>query len=191
MSQHLRYVFFSLLCVLQIAVPATMVVEHQRTIAGGTPWRFQAAPVDPNDPFRGRYVRLGFAAARDAIPMANTGMIYIAPDTRMYAELASGPDGFAHLVRLHEERPASGDYLDVFVRNMRTPDDRKDKGQPAAAFVRLPFDRYYLPEDRAQAVEREYAEAARGARENTYAEVRVRAGHAALIGLVLNGNAVR
>jgi uncharacterized membrane-anchored protein len=191
MNQRIRYVLFGVLCLVQIAVPATMVVEHQRTIAAGKPWRFQTAPVDPNDPFRGRYVRLGFAAARDAIPMANSGMIYIAPDTRMYAELAAGSDGFAHLVRLHEERPAGGDYLDVFVRNMRSPDDRKDKSQPAAAFVRLPFDRYYLPEDRAQAVEREYAEAARGARDNTYAEVRVRAGHAALTALVLNGNPVR
>ena len=190
MSQGLRYALFGLLCLAQIAVPATMVVEHQRTIASGTPWRFQTAPVDPNDPFRGRYVRLGFAAARDAIPMANSGMIYIASGTRMYAELAAGPDGFAHLVRLHEERPASGDYLDVFVRNMQPPNDRKDKGQPAAAFVRLPFDRYYLPEDRAQAVEREYAEATRSARENTYAEVRILNGHAALVSLVLKGSPV-
>jgi len=118
-------------------------------------------------------------------------MIYIAPGTRMYAELAGGPDGFAHLVRLQEERPASGDYLDVIVRNMQFADDRKNKNQPAAAFVRLPFDRYYLSEDRAPAVEREYAEATRSAQENTYAEVRVRKGHAALTGLVLKGNAVQ
>lgn len=175
----------------QIAVPASMVVQHRQTIATGTAWRFQTAPVDPNDPFRGRYVRLNFAAAREAVPMANSGMIYIANDTRMYAELATDPNGFAHLVRLHEGRPASGDYLDVFVRNMQTPDDRKNKNQPAAAFVRLPFDRYYLPEDRAQAVEREYAEASRNAQENTYAEVRVLEGHAALISLVLKGSAVR
>src|SRR5882724_1990071 len=103
MSQGLRYALFGLLCLAQIAVPATMVVEHQRTIASGPPWRFQTAPVDPSDPFRGRYVRLGFSATRDAIAKANSGMIYIAPGTRMYAELAGGPDGFAHLVRLQEE----------------------------------------------------------------------------------------
>lgn len=191
MSAPLRYALFGLLCLVQIAVPATMVIQHQQTITGGTAWRFQTAPVDPNDPFRGRYVRLSFAAEREPVPMANSGMIYIANDTRMYAELIADGDGFARLVRLHEGRPASGDYLDVFVRNMQGPDDRKDKNQPAAAFVRLPFDRYYLPEDRALSVEREYAAAARSAQESTYAEVRVRDGHAALVSLVFGGKPVR
>lgn len=195
MNPRLRYRLFALVCLAQIAVPASLVVQHEMTVSGGTLWKFQAAPVDPSDPFRGRYVRLGFTAERDATPFADSGMIYIKYDTRMYAELETGADGFARLVRLQQERPASGEYLDVFVRQMRAPPDRKkeseEKSRQAAAFVRLPFDRYYLPEDRAPQVEQQYREAARSAQANTYAEVRVRNGHAALINLVLDGKAVQ
>lgn len=191
MNARLRYGLFALVCVAQIAVPASLVVQHEKTRANGTLWKFQTAPVDPADPFRGRYVRLSFTAEREPVPMADPGLLYIAYDTRMYAELETGTDGFARLTRLHQERPASGNYLDVFVRQMRTTEKKEDEGLPPAAQVRLPFDRYYLPEVRAPEVEREYFEASRNAQANTYAEVRVREGHAALVSLVLNGKPVR
>ncbi len=194
MKSNLRYGLFGLVCLAQIGVPASLVVQHEQTRAAGTLWKFQTAPVDPNDPFRGRYVQLSFAAEREPVLFADSGMIFIRHGTRMYAELAAGPDGFAQLVRLHEKRPSGGEYLDVFVGQMRAPLERKkdseEKELPPAAQVRLPFDRYYLPEDRAPQVEREYFEASRNAQANTYVEVRVRNGHAALVGLVLGGKPV-
>ncbi len=187
MSKPLRYALFALMCIAQIAVPVSMVVQHEQTRRSGTPWRFQTAPVDPNDPFRGRYVRLNFAAIAEPIPMADTGLIYIRSGARMYAELKPDAQGFARLSRLHLQRPATGDYLDVFVRNM----EYGDKHEQPAAEVRLSFDRYYLPEDQAAEVERTYAEASRNAQDRTYADVRLRDGHAALVDLVLDGKSVR
>lgn len=78
--------------------------------------------------------------------------------------------------------------MDGFTREMRQ--QRKARAVCRAVFVRLQFDCYYLPEDIAPAVEREYAEASRKAQANTYVQVRVRDGHAALAGLVLDGKAV-
>lgn len=190
MNTRLRYGLFALACLAQIAVPASLMLKHEQTRTDGSLWKFQTAPVDPADPFRGRYVRLSFAAEREAVPMADTGLLYIAYDTRMYAELEAGADGYARLVRLHQQRPTNGDYLDVFVRQMRFVEKKEDEGLPPAAHVHLPFDRYYLPEARAPQVEREYADAARDAQANTYVTVRVRNGHAALIDLVLDGRAV-
>ncbi len=193
MNPRLRYGLFGLACLAQIAVPASLIVKHEQTRTQGTLWKFQTAPVDPNDPFRGRYVRLSFAAERDHVPFADSGMIYLRYGTRLYAELETGADGFARLTRLHLRRPARGEYLDVFMRQMQSPKREKGEaekpGAPAAQ-VRLPFDRYYLPEDRAPQVEREYFDASRSARANTYAEVRVREGHAALTALVLDGKPV-
>lgn len=170
----------------QLAAPASLVVKHEQTRAGGTLWKFQTAPVDPNDPFRGKYVRLSYAIERGPVPFADTGTIYRRPDGRMYAELAKGGDGFATLVRLHERRPEGVEYVDVFLAR-RGGNDLP----PATAKVRMPFDRYYLPEDKAAAVERDYAAAGRDAQSNTYAEVRVRDGHAALVQLVLDGKPVQ
>lgn len=186
MKPHLRHALFALVCAAQLAVPLSLVVQHERTRSSGALWRFQTAPVDPNDPFRGRYMQLNFAASREPVPMADSGTLYIQSGTRMYAELSVDSRGFAQLRKLHALRPSSGNYLDVFVEQM----DFREPPAPAAARVRLSFDRYYLPEAQAPVVERDYAEASRKAQDNTYADVRVRDGHAALVTLVLDGKPV-
>lgn len=190
MSGRVRSIIFALVCLAQLAVPVSLVVKHEQTQASGSPWRFQTAPVDPGDPFRGRYVRLSFAAERAPVPLADAGSGYLAHDRRVYAELAAGSDGFARLVRVHEKRPEGVAYADVFVQQM-WPRDRDEPLSMPSVQVRLPFNRYYLPEAQAPAVEREYMEASRTAQANTYAEVRVRDGHAALVGLVLDGKPVQ
>lgn len=186
MSVRWRDLLFALVCAAQIAVPASMIVQHERTRANGTPWRFQTAPVDPNDPFRGRYVQLDFAAGRQALFLVEREGAHVRLDDRLYAELVRDESGFARLGNLHQTRPEAGEYLDVFVRDI----DYDREGGPPSYKVRLPFDRFYLPETKAPEVERAYAEASRKARERTYAEVRVSRGHAALVSLVLDGKSV-
>lgn len=186
----MKTLLFALACLAQLAVPLSLVWQHERTRSEGTAWRFQTAPVDPGDPFRGRYVRLAYAAEQTAVPMADSGLVYMRQDARMYAELAAGADGYARLVRLHQQRPAAGEYVDVFLSHMdfqERPDGAVEPARVPAAFVHLPFDRYYLPEDRAPAVEEAYMRASREAQARTWAEVKVRSGHAVLTGLVLDG----
>ena len=190
-----RQVAFALVCVAQVAVPASLIVKHEQTRATGSVWRFQTAPVDPSDPFRGRYVQLAFAVDRTPVPMADPARAWIDSESRVYAELAAGPDGYARLVRIHESRPQGDvEYIDVFAQHMHSPQATADGAPPEplppALFVRLPFDRYYLPEARAPEVERAYWDASRKAQANTWAEVRVRDGHAVLTGLVLDGKPV-
>ncbi len=189
MNARIRQAIFALVCVAQVAVPASLIVKHEQTRAGGTPWKFQTAPVDPNDPYRGKYVQLSYAVEREAVPFAAAGSVYLGYNRRAYAELATGPDGYARLVKLHENRPSGVEYIDVFTRHMAERPEGEN-GRPAAMHVHLPFDRYYLPEDIAPQVEREYFEASRKAQANTWADVRVREGHAALVGLVLDGKPV-
>lgn len=184
-----RWVLFALLCAAQVAVPASLVVRHEQTRANGTAWRFQVAPVDPGDPFRGRYVRLSYEVERAPLPVAEGSAGYLAHGRRVYAELERDAQGFARLGPVHERRPAGVEYVDVFVQSMEAPDEAAPGG-PARVQVRLPFDRYYLPEAQAPEVERQYAEASRRAQDRTWAEVRVRDGHAALVALVLDGKPV-
>ncbi len=44
---------FVLVCLVQLAAPASMIWRHERTLANGLPFKFQTAPVDPYDAFRG------------------------------------------------------------------------------------------------------------------------------------------
>ena len=59
-----RYLFagFILVALLQLFVPANMIWQEEGTIQEGTEFHFKVAPVDPNDPFRGKYISLAFEA---------------------------------------------------------------------------------------------------------------------------------
>jgi uncharacterized membrane-anchored protein len=57
-------------CALQLGVPAAMVLREEATLRGGAELRFRAGPVDPVDPFRGRYVALSLEIERERLPEA-------------------------------------------------------------------------------------------------------------------------
>jgi len=44
--------------ILQLAVPGYFVYRHYNTLYTGESYKFEVAPYDPYDPFRGRYVAL-------------------------------------------------------------------------------------------------------------------------------------
>lgn len=44
--------------ILQLAVPGYFVYRHYNTLYTGESYKFEVAPYDPYDPFRGRYVSL-------------------------------------------------------------------------------------------------------------------------------------
>lgn len=132
-----------LMCLVQWAVPATLIQRNQTTLSEGTGYRFRTAPVDPIDPFRGRYVALDFTAALIEVPSAQDYQ----PDTRMYAPIEVGDDGYAQLLPPRAQPPASGDYLVVRVGWLHDGTQLR---------VQLPFDRYYMDEDLAPEAERLY-----------------------------------
>ena len=51
---------FILLVLVQLFVPANMILEQEDILKNGTPYKFKTAPIDPYDPFRGKYVWLGY-----------------------------------------------------------------------------------------------------------------------------------
>jgi uncharacterized membrane-anchored protein len=55
-----RSLFLALLVLLQVGVLVWIATTNQRVIAMGTPVLVKTVPVDPQDPFRGDYVRLRY-----------------------------------------------------------------------------------------------------------------------------------
>ena len=53
---------FLLLAIVQIFVPLKMIFEQENILAKGIIMKFKTQPIDPADPFRGKYVQLNFAA---------------------------------------------------------------------------------------------------------------------------------
>lgn len=181
MSTRIRVAVFVLVALLQWALPLGLILQHERTLAEGAVYRFRAAPVDPVDPFRGRYVALAFAADTYAVPPG-----WVAPAGPAYAPVVVTPAGEAILGPPQAIPPSEGDALPVQI--LWHEDDRIQ--------VRLPFDRYYLGEQRAPEVERLYRDAAGPPSEdelmsaNAHLQVRIRGGHAVLEDLLIDGRSV-
>lgn len=190
MNRKLLWIAFALAASAQLAVPASMIQRQQATLREGVAYRFRTAPVDPADPFRGRFVALDFEVACSTAPgPMNDPQNW---QGRFYAQIAIGADGFAQIVGLTRAPPSQGDYLRV--RGRGGCDHER-------VSLELPFDRYYLPEALAPRAEQAYLELNRQ-REATmgppapdgrvpgYASVRVRGGHAVLEELYLDGKPV-
>lgn len=165
--------------VVQLAVPGKMMLDRELTLRLGESFRFETAPVDPYDPFRGRYVALNFTTPNMIVEDWEVGNSV----QKAFAVIETGESGSARIASLHRTRPAEGHYLKVNVL----------RRGPETYHITLPFDRYYMNEHTAPEAERLYlAEARRGMgeRPDTYADVRIRRGMGVIAGLYLNGTPV-
>ena len=140
MKRRMALGLFLCLALVQLAVPASMIARRELTLQYGRQYRFQTAPVDPSDPFRGRYVALHLQAnTAPTLPG-----IPLAPGQRVYAILTEDAAGFAAIASLSLVPPAGDTYFQTSVDYVSG-----DRVQ-----VALPFDRYYTDEHLAPAAER-------------------------------------
>ena len=45
---------------IQLFIPAQMIFDQEDILSNGTPYKFKTLPIDPNDPFRGKYITLSY-----------------------------------------------------------------------------------------------------------------------------------
>ena len=180
--------------VAQLSAAALSIVRYETTLAWGTLYKVKAAPVDPADPFRGRYV-----AIRPAVPLGSPS-----PETERaledaytssgrhrnaYVVLGSDLDGFAKVDAIVANPPRSDDYLAFSQTDLRVTPARVDaRGTVVERAIVLPFDRYYMSESAAPAAEERYREAMRRNDETeAWITVRVRNGRGVVEGLYIDG----
>ena len=167
-----RPILLALACLAQIAVPTSMILNAEATLEEGELFRFRTAPVDPVDLVRGRYLALRFRESQGP-PQDSEPFL---PGETVYALLDRDAEGFATVVGVAHREPADIAYLEVVAQVAR----------PDAVLFRFPIDRYYLPEEQAPEAERLYRTTS-GA---SWAEIRVRDGHAVIEDLVIEGKSI-
>jgi uncharacterized membrane-anchored protein len=166
MKHFLTLPLFALLVVAQLAVPAWMITSRERTLRDGEVYKFKTAPVDPYDPFRGRYVALGVEPNEAPLPKgANLNR-----NQKVFAVLDRDEEGFTKVSELSLARPEDDNYIQVKVAYVSN----------ASATLRWPFDRYYMDEHLAPKAEAAYRSNSRGENRNAHLMVRVRNGAAVL-----------
>jgi len=180
MKDRLYIGFFWLLVIAQLAAPAALILEREWVLRNGEAFRFRLQPVDPYDPFRGRYVALSFKAA-EVSPKNLAGRIE--DGQKLYAALSTDQDGFAVVSDLSPTPPASGPYLTTWAVWWGL----------AGIRLRFPFDRYYMEESAAPEAERLYWRATRSGqdRKDAFAVVRILSGKGVIENLYIENCPIR
>lgn len=164
-------VLFGAMCIAQWYVPVSMILEQEDILSNGAVYRFKTAPVDPNDPFRGKYITLNF----DAETYKNPNGREWDGDQKVYVILEKDKDGFAAISEITDVQP--GMDVDFFPARVRYANEEEVE-------LQFPFDRFYLEESKAKPAEETYAESNTpnedGSVKIAHAVVRIKNGKAAL-----------
>lgn len=170
---------FVAVCVIQWAVPASMIFKREYALQRGDVYKFKTAPVDPYDAFRGRYVALNYEQSR--FTGSRSGHDLRRGQT-VYALLDEDKDGFAVLKDLVGHRPDDAPYLMVRIAWINMNE----------VALSLPFDRFYMDEFSAPEAERRFFRANRNRGEvPSYVQVRVHRGFGVIEDLVVDGQPIR
>jgi uncharacterized membrane-anchored protein len=171
----ITFTIFVVVVVAQWYVPLSMVRESEETMSDGEELLFLTRPVDPSDPFRGKYITLTFTEENqtlDTVPKFTAGQEF-------YASFTLDSAGFADLVDLHEEDP--GDQWPWVIKVQVSSAYVYDSVQSVS--LKFPFDRFYLEESKASDAEKAYWEAnmASETDKQSYAVVKVKDRRAVLV----------
>ena len=97
----------------QLYVPTKMILDKEKIISEGTVFRFKTAPMDPTDPFRGKYVRLRFEDLSVDIDTSGNWSY----NEKGYAILDTDDEGFVYAKKVSKVEPTeTRDYLQTEVR---------------------------------------------------------------------------
>jgi uncharacterized membrane-anchored protein len=174
--KKLLFILFAVMCIIQWVVPGMMIYNSEKTIANGTLFKFKTEPIDPSDPFRGKYITLQFESDfilfNDSIDFHTGEEIFVTFET--------DSSGFAVADEIYKVEPESESYLRTtvdFVVNHRN-NHRVE--------FDLPFDRFYLEESKALKAEELHRAAQRDSVQLAYALVSIGAGHAVIKDVIIN-----
>lgn len=163
-----------------LAVPMALIIRYERVLRNGTPFRFRTQPVDPADPFRGRYVQLRFALSVSLPPGWK-----VRPGETLYARLGEDEEGFARIEAVSRTRFAdsvpyvraeTGWWLDHSNRRVR---------------IEVPFTQFYMNEWKAPEAERAYQRLHHKGETSVWAVVRIWRGKGVIEELYYEGVPVR
>ena len=170
---------FILVAIIQLYVPGKMIYVQEKVMMTGNEFKFKAAPIDPNDPFRGKYITLQFEASTFTVKNTNEWthgqevFVLIQPDSNGYAKIQS----------VSNERP--GNDADYVKAKIGYVDEINSN-----LMINYPFDRFYMEESKAQPAEDLYRKSITDSTQIAYALVNVKNGEAVIKDVMINGKSI-
>ncbi len=174
---------FIVVVIAQLYVPAKMIWDKEEIIETGRLYKFQTEPIDPTDPFRGKYIVLRFSENKFKVTDSTAWQT----GERIYLSLKTGAKGYANIQSISKSPPSNkNDYLEAKVGYV----DVFNGGQPTLT-IEYPFDRYYMEESKAYEAELAFRDSRQINSTETYAVVIVKTGHSVLEDVMIGGRSIR
>jgi uncharacterized membrane-anchored protein len=172
---------FIFVALVQLYIPAKMILHKENVLKTGTEYKFKTAPIDPIDPFRGKYIILTYKETTVDIP---NGQDWMEGET-IYVSFMTDDNGFAKIKSISKKKPTDNH---VFLKT-------KVSFVSGNSFNKLtidyPFDRYYMEESKATDAELTYRQIQRDTSRITYALVSIKDGDAVLKDVFIDGTSIR
>ncbi|MEL6254583.1 MAG: GDYXXLXY domain-containing protein [Bacteroidota bacterium] len=162
-----RNIAFILTMILYAAFPLQMISGYESVLSEGEVFRFQPRPIDPYNPFKGRYVFLQYENPKIDFENAREEFEY---GTSAYITLAKDSSGLAIPNEIFPTAPENRNYLRVEINYITD----KEVG------FRYPFDEYYMNEEMAPKAEEAVRKFSEWGKEEVYVDVRIKEGMAVI-----------
>lgn len=181
-SKKLHILLFIAVALIQLYIPAGMILDREDVLKTGKQFKFRTAPIDPADPFRGKYVALDF---RNNIYEDIQNRRWL-PNEEIYAEIVENKEGFAEIAYISKTKPPGyTNYIKVRVLYVNTNNNTSQVN------IVFPFDRYYMEETKAPLAEKRYLESLRDTGNTTFALVKIKEGSAVLEDVMINKRSLK
>ena len=172
---------FILMALVQLFVPAKMILDSENVLKEGTEYKFKTAPIDPTDPFRGKYITLSYS--ENTVDISNEKDWEVGET--IYVLISTDIAGFVKINSVTKEKPSShNDFVKATVSFVT--DDHSNK-----LTINYPFDRYYMEESKAYDAELTYTQSLQDTNRVAYALVSIRDGEAVLKDVFVDGTSIR
>jgi uncharacterized membrane-anchored protein len=165
MSKKLLFLLFVIFAGLQLVLPLSGIVKQEMVLRNGDVFKFKTEPIDPYDPFRGKYVTIRIHSRVD-LPEEHK----FEDEQKVYAVIATEEDGFSVIEKISATCPETNNYFKTKIISLYDQEAR----------LAIPFDRYYIDERKAKKAETLYRKHSRQGEYDAYIQVRVKNGSAAL-----------
>ncbi|MCK5028785.1 MAG: GDYXXLXY domain-containing protein [Bacteroidales bacterium] len=180
-SKKLILYVFILVALVQLYLPAKMIFDKEKAISSGTEYKFKTAPVDPTDPFRGKYITLRFEETQ-FIVTDETEWMY---GEDAYVILTTDDEGYAKISCVSKTEPFDDvDFVKAKVSYISSIDGKN-------LSIEYPFNRFYMEESKALEAEIVYGETWNNQASVTYALVNVKGNEAVLTDVLIDGVSIR
>jgi|SRR5690554_4868638 len=180
-SKKMVLTAFILVAIVQLAIPGKMIWDREKILETGKDFKFETAPVDPSDPFRGKYIVLDYKENSFNVESIKEWI----DGRKVYVILKTDTKGFAKIASVSSEEPTADlDFVEAKI-------DYVIDGSSKRLYISYPFDRFYMEESKAYPAEQAYVKSQLDSTKTTYAIVSIKNGEAVLKNVLIDGMPIR